>query len=86
MAGSHVSQERALYCSRTNLWKGTQKHVKHRSVSTDAELLQENCLPEHIRRVIRVQRVGVLAVEELVRLDRRHVQVQGSLWGGRVGE
>lgn len=44
-----------------------------------------SCLPEHIRGVIRVQRVGVLTVEELIRLDRRHMQVQRGLGRERDG-
>lgn len=43
-------------------------------------------LPEHIRSVVRVQWVGVLTVQELVRLDRRHVQVQGGLGEGMMGK
>lgn len=43
-------------------------------------------LPEHIRGVIRVQRVGVLTVEELVWLDRRHVQVQRGLGRKKMGD
>lgn len=42
-------------------------------------------LPEHIRGVIGVQRVGVLTVEELIRLDRRHMQVQRGLGRERDG-
>lgn len=41
-------------------------------------------LPEHIRGVIRVQRVGVLTVEELIRLDRRNVQMQRGLGNGKM--
>lgn len=36
-------------------------------------------IPEHIRGVVRVQRMGVFAVKKLVWLDWRHVQVQGGL-------
>lgn len=87
VAGSHVSQERALYCSKTNLWwrqssVGTCKHAQinvHSFRSSDP-----SSLPEHIRSVIRIQWVGVLAVEELVWLDRRDVQVQRSLGGKKL--
>lgn len=41
----------------------------------DGQSVWRRSLPEHIRSVVRVQWVGVLTVQELVRLDRRHVQV-----------
>lgn len=68
--------------------RNTLKHLSSKHFCwTWASSRVQNCLPEHIRCVIRVQGVGVLTVEELVWLDRRHVQVQGSLGlGGKDGE
>lgn len=52
----------------------------------DVQSVRRRSLPEHIRSVVRVQWVGVLTVQELVRLDRRHVQVQGGLGEEMMGK